>query len=186
MSSLAPLTALGQPEPTSITVGDFTLREITDCALASVAARNGKIDGCTKLIAQVTGAHAPEPGRASSGEISAFWMSPEHWMVVAPYTSHEHLADELVNKANGAASITEQSDGWCRFDLTGTNLSGPFSLLCSLDFPTFKGGEASRTQIEHLGCLVVCHSPEHASVYGPRSSAGSLYHALHCALLSVR
>ena len=39
--------------------------------------------------------------------------------------------------------------------------------------------------IEHLGCYLIKHGPGAARVYGPRSSAKSLLHALEVAAVSV-
>ncbi|CAN0603920.1 unnamed protein product, partial [Ectocarpus sp. 12 AP-2014] len=36
-----------------------------------------------------------------------------------------------------------------------------------------------------LNCFVLCRKPGYISVIGPRSSAGSLHHALKTAMLSV-
>jgi sarcosine oxidase, subunit gamma len=79
---------------------------------------------------------------------------------------------------NDAASLTEQTDGWVRFDVTGPNLPQLFERLCSYDLRAHTPGSATRTVIEHLGCYVVLRATDLVSVIGPRSSAHSLHHAL--------
>jgi len=47
-------------------------------------------------------------------------------------------------------------------------------------------GQVTRTRLEHLGCFLICRTKNsHFSVFGPRSSAGSLHHALTVAATSV-
>jgi sarcosine oxidase subunit gamma len=161
------------------------LNEITDRALASVAGRLGHEAKAASMVAGLIGSDAPTPGRASAGEISAFWMAADQWMVEAPLDTHEGLPARLADEGAGAVSVTEQTDGWCRFDLQGARLPDVFALLCNLDVPAFTGGEATRCQIEHLGCFVICRAPDHISVIGPRSSAGSLHHALTTAMTAA-
>ena len=129
-----------------------------------------------------TGTEAPAPARASD---SAFWMGPDQWMVEAPLATHEDLSRQIAAQANGAASVTEQTDAWCRFDLKGERLADVFERLCAADLRRFTGGEAVRTTIEHLGCFLICRSHGLVSVIGPRSSAESLHHALLTALKVV-
>jgi sarcosine oxidase subunit gamma len=47
-------------------------------------------------------------------------------------------------------------------------------------------GSATRTVIEHLGCYLIRRSAGEATLYGPRSSARSLLHALDVAALAAR
>ena len=182
MHSLETITPLVGKLPVIDTVGSITLAEIVDTALASVAARMGREAATATLIKQLIGATAPAPLMSGGKKLTAFWMGPDQWMIEAPYATHHDLADQIITKARGKASVTEQSDGWCRFDLTGERLADVFALLCNVDYPTFTGGEAMRTQIEHLGCFLICRTPDHASVIGPRSAAGSLHHALLTAI----
>ncbi|MBL4628566.1 MAG: sarcosine oxidase subunit gamma [Roseicyclus sp.] len=182
MHDLQAISPLGGVAPRTDVVAGVILTEVTGFALASVAARLGGEAPTMALVAQQIGAAAPGPGRAAGHSLSAFWVGPDQWMIEAPFETHEDLVERLVAQAGGHASITEQSDGWCRFDLRGPGLAEIFALLCALDFPSFTGGEATRTSIEHLGCFVICRAVDHASVIGPRSAAGSLHHALLTAM----
>ena len=101
---------------------------------------------------------------------------------MATHESHETLAAQLAAKAKGTASVTEQNDAWCCFDLSGPRLASVFELLCPVNLRACAGGEATRTGIDHLGCFLLVLSPDHVRVLGPRSSAGSLHHALLTAM----
>ncbi|MEM7521449.1 MAG: sarcosine oxidase subunit gamma [Pseudomonadota bacterium] len=186
MSELKPLTALGASTPRSDLHGGVTLTENTGTALASFAARSGSEAKAASTLEGFVGAKPPLPGLSSTGgTIGALWIGPEQWMVTAPHDTHEDLAAQLKAKAGDAASVTEQNDAWCRLDLEGPDLADVFERLCPVNLRAQTGGEATRTTIEHLGCILVCHGAQSASVLGPRSAAGSLHHALLTALRSA-
>ncbi|MCR9109069.1 sarcosine oxidase subunit gamma [Marivita sp. XM-24bin2] len=178
MHDLSPLTPLGNAEPSMETIGEVTLTEVTDVALASVAARLGREEDTRAALKKVIGADAPETSRHAGSTLRAFWTGPDQWMVEAPLETHEDLAKMLSNEIGAAASITEQTDAWCRFDLVGRDLFRALELLCAADTADWSGGEVQRCSIEHLGCFVLCRDPSTISILGPRSAAGSLHHAL--------
>lgn len=185
MASLQPLTALGRRDATSVTHGDLIVTERADVALASVAARKGRMADLAKA-AQAAGVPLPAPATHQQGApYSAFWVAPEMWFIEAPYATHELIAD-LLNAALGdAASVTEQTDAWVAFDLAAPDLAALLERLCNVDFHFVPKGYATRTVMEHLGVYLVKHGSGAARIYGPRSSAESLLHALETAAASV-
>lgn len=185
MASLQPLTALGRREATTITLPALTIAERTDIALASVAARKGRL---AELVEAARKAGVPLPGPAAhlhGAPYSAFWTAPEMWFVEAPFASHELVADQLKNVFKDTASITEQTDAWVAFDLDAADLAPLLQRLCNVDWPTVPDGYATRTVMEHLGVYLIKHGPGAARLYGPRSSAESLLHALETAARSA-
>lgn len=181
-NEMRPLTALGGSVPRVDTFQGVSLREVTDLALASFAARIGQEAEARKILASCVGSELPGPGRMTSATFTSVWMSPDQWMVIASHDTHETLADQLAQSAKGTASITEQNDAWCCFELCGPRLASVFELLCPMNLRACTGGEASRTTIDHLGCFLLFEAPEKVRVLGPRSSAGSLHHALLTAM----
>ncbi len=185
MHDLKPLTPLGGVAPRSDMIGPATLTEVVDVALGSVAARLGREEATRAILSDVIGTEAPAPSRHVGGSLSAFWTGPDQWMIEAPFATHEDLARDLAARFGSNASVTEQTDAWCRFDLKGDDLPRVLELLCNADVATWQGGEVQRTVVEHLGCFVLCRNPGHYSIIGPRSSAGSLHHALTLACRSA-
>lgn len=187
MHDLVAITALGGTEPRVDRVGPVTLSENPGWALASVAARLGQEKPCVAGLKKTLGAAVPGPGEAVSGDVlSAFWTGPDQWMIEAPHDSHEDLAAQLKTALGAAASVTEQTDGWCRFDMAGDGVVAVFERLCNVNVATMPSATATRTAIEHLGCFLICRdAARHLSVIGPRSSAGSLHHALMTAMRSA-
>lgn len=186
MHSLISISPLGNLEPLKTQIGAVLLTEETAFALASCSARLGKEQQTKTALKKFTGQSAPKVGYASDGEISAFWMGPDLWMVEAPYDTNEDLAHKLKAIAKTNASITEQTDGWCRFDIKGPSLSDVFERLCMANIRKMVKGDATRTSIEHLSCFVIMRDSDHISVLGPRSSAASLHHALVVAINSAK
>jgi len=91
----------------------------------------------------------------------------------------------LQAKLDGTASITEQTDAWVVFDLAAPDLAPLLERLCNLDFPAATDGHATRTVIDHLGCYLIRHARGSVRLFGPRSSADSLLHALKTAALAA-
>ena len=176
-------TALGHDAPEVVEIGSCRIVERFDVALASVAMRRGQ-----DLTAAARAACVPLPGvaRAETGDpFNAFWVTPEMWFVEAPFASHEDIAAHLKGVFGDAASVTEQTDAWVRFDLSAPNLVPMLERLSNVDVAAVPVGFASRTVIDHLGCYLIKRAQGEVTVYGPRSSAGSLLHALEIAATSV-
>lgn len=186
LPGMEPITPLGARAPRVDEHGSITLTEVTDTAIASFASRLGSEDKATKALAKFTGLELPDPGRMIEGKgFCVFWTSPDQWMVTASHDSHEDLAAQMKAAAGDTASVTEQNDAWCRYDLTGSGLDAVFERLCPINMRGREAGDATRTSIDHLGCFVLMAGPEAISVFGPRSSAGSLHHALLTAMRSA-
>lgn len=186
MHDLQPITALGGQIPRQDTVAALMLTENPDLALASVAARLGQETACHKHLKALISA-VPGPGECKTAKgTDAFWTSPDMWMVTAPFATHEDLAAQLKQRFKATASVTEQTDAWCCFDLTGTGVEDVMELLCPVPIRTMVAGQVQRTSIDHLGCFVVHRgSTDGLRIFGPRSSAGSLHHALLTAMRSA-
>ena len=185
MAEMQAMTALGARVAAVVTVGPLTISERMDVALASVAVRRGRLADLA-AAAQVAG--VPLPGVAShvsGAPYSAFWVTPEMWFIEAPFATHEAIADLLKAALRDTASVTEQTDAWVAFDLAAPDLAPLLERLCNVDFQSAPPGHATRTVIDHLGCYLIKHGPGAARLYGPRSSAQSLLHALEVAAASV-
>ena len=185
MASLQALTALGARGPAVVEIGPLRITERADLALASVAARRGRF---TDLAAAAQSAGVPLPeaaGYQAGAPYSAFWTAPDMWFVEAPFASHELIAGLLKAALGDAASVTEQTDAWVAFDLAAADLTPLLERLCNVDFRSVPKGDATRTVMEHLGVYLVKLDQGAVRLYGPRSSAQSLLHALEVAAASV-
>lgn len=177
---LKALTPLAQARPVVRTVGRITISENPDVALASLAVRRGREAEFTPRAEALLGMALPGPGRAAAaGDWGAFWTGPGQWFVEAPFASHEDISRRLKAAVGDAGSVTEQTDGWVRFDIEGSTTPALFERLSAIDIHAMPAGAATRSLIEHLGCLVICREAgRRYSVLGMRSAAASLHHAL--------
>lgn len=182
---LKPLNALAGAAPVRVAIGTVDIAERPEVALASLACRRGQAPAVV-AAALAIGLSLPGPGKASAGvPFSALWLGPEQWLVMADNTTHEDIATILAAAFGQSASITEQTGGWLCLDLRGPDLPRLFEILCPLDTRAMQPGSGTRTVIEHLGCYVICLAPDQFWLFGPRSSALSLHHALVTAARAI-
>ncbi|WP_395543787.1 sarcosine oxidase subunit gamma [Neotabrizicola sp. sgz301269] len=187
MHDLAALTPLGASAPKILQIGAVTISEVVDRALASVSCRQGKQAAFEAAARALFGLDLPAPGHSASGATwSLIWTGPEQWFAEAPFASHEDIARIVKDGLGDSASVTEQTDGWVRFDIEGAGVVMLMERLCPVPARRMDTGAATRTLMEHMGCLVICRSKgRHFSLLAPRSFAGSLHHALLAAARSI-
>ena len=182
MHKLKPITPLGAEEPQVDQIGTLTIAEVVDQALASLAAREGQLDAAQKALPLTL----PGVGKsATQGVFAAFWTGPDQWMISADHDQHELLAAELKQIVGDTASVVEQTDGWCRFDVSGAVLCDLFERLSNVPVRTMERGDVIRGTVEHLGAFLWRLADDRMAVIAPRSSAASLHHALVAAARSV-
>jgi len=185
--NLKAITPLGGTSPQIDRFEGLVIREVADRALASVAARQGREAECCSAVQATLGLLLPKPAKWSAeGAYMGWWMGVDLWMIDADHADHELLAANVKKAVGLSGSVAEQTDGWCRFDVSGAQVLEVFERLCNLNLRAGEAGDAHRASIEHLGCFVLClEAGEKYAVVGPRSSAGSLHHALVTAAKSV-
>lgn len=182
MHKLKPITPLGADTPRVDQIGTLTIAEVVDQALASVAAREGQLGALQKALPLTL----PGVGKSETkGDFTAFWTGPDQWMISADHDQHELLAAELKQLVGDAASVVEQTDGWCRFDVSGAALCDLFERLSNIPVRTMAAGDVIRGTVEHLGAFLWRLDDNRMAVVAPRSSAASLHHALVATARSV-
>jgi sarcosine oxidase subunit gamma len=183
--NLKSLSALGKPTALILQIGPFKITERMDVALASLATRRGQGTEF-KNRAQLAGVPLPPPATSERNDpFGAFWVTPEMWFIEAPLPMFEDIAAKLKAAFGDTASITEQTDAWVRFDLSAPNPSHLLERLSNIDVDRVPDGHASRTVIDHVGCYLVRRNANEVTLYGPRSSANSLLHAITVAAESL-
>lgn len=175
MTDLKPITALGAELPTSVKLGALRLSENADLGLASLALRKGA------TVPSPFGLVLPQPGACTITQgIGAFWCGPDQWMVMFPDRGAQDVARDLKAQSPNC-SVTEQTDGWCAFDILAQDaaaLSGFLERVVNVNLGAFGTGCATRTVIDHMGVYLLRGSENSVTIIGMRSSAQSLWHAL--------
>lgn len=183
-AALETITALGARAPRTDRIGEVMIAENPDVALASVTGRRGHDLAASEALAVAL----PGPGGHATGAegMGALWLAPGSWMIEAPLRRGDDLAARVKAAVGAAASVTDQTDAWICFDIDAADAGSLFERLCPLDTRRMDSGSCSRSIIEHIGCLVVCRDRnQRFSILGPRSSAGSLHHALVAAAAAL-
>lgn len=180
MSDLIPTTALGGTTPRSVTHGALRLTENAVLGLASLALHRGG-DAPAPF-----GLTLPAPGGWVQGEgVAAFWTGPDQWMIEGENRAEDNFAAELAKAAPGC-SVTEQTDGWVVFEIKASLGAQPveqlLQKLINIDLRDFGPGRAQRTGLEHLSVFVIRRAPGEVAVFGMRSAAETLWHALETAV----
>nr|WP_226898444.1 sarcosine oxidase subunit gamma [Mangrovicoccus algicola] len=178
---MIPMTALGGAAPRSRRHGALSLVERPDIALASLALRRGAVAPAPG------GLVLPGPGGLASADgLAAFWTGPGQWMVEAAGQAEADFAAALAAMAPGC-SVTEQTDGWACFEVAGdaAALEALAERLVNLPAAALAPGRATRTVLHHMGVFALRRDPGCLALWGMRSAAGSLWHALDQAALRL-
>ena len=181
MIRLEPTTALGNSTPVDETIGGIRITEIATPILASLAMRRGKSAGFKRAATGAFAGGLPRPGK-SSGDAKRrmIWMGPDQYLV-------EGMDGAELAVAFGAnAAVTDQGDAWAGFEISGAGCVAMLERLSSADSRRMAAGDATRTPMHHMHCVLVCREAGTGfTVYGPRSAATSLHHALAAAAASL-
>jgi len=186
VASLTAHTALGGDAPRDQVIGSIRISEVADTDLASLAIRRGGGDAAKRAAKTMFGG-LPAAGRSLfKGGDRIIWMGVDQYLVEAGPDPQADATKRLTAALGMAASVTDQSDAYVRFDLEGDSVPAMLERLSAADNAMMDAGDAVRTPIHHMLCLLVCHEPgQRFTVYGPRSSAASLHHALTAAARSL-
>lgn len=174
MTDLIPTSALGGREARGVTFGELALREAPEMALASLALPKG--------------AGRPEPfgltlpgpgGYVSDGPVGAVWAGPDQWMICAAGRAETDFAAEASQEAPGAY-VTEQTDGFVAFEITGPSarLEAMLERLVNLPLAKLGPGCGVRTGVHHMTVFVLRPDAARVIFLGMRSAAESLWRVL--------
>ncbi|MEM7750433.1 MAG: sarcosine oxidase subunit gamma, partial [Pseudomonadota bacterium] len=119
-------------------------------------------------------------GRSQAARVWSTWMGRNLWFIWGADPA------DLTTRLNGAAAVTEQTDGWVIFDLTGADAVGVLARLTPLDLhpDTFPPGTSARTDLAHMAASVTALG-EGFRIMAMRSFAGTLMHDLEAAMRSI-
>ncbi len=89
--------------------------------------------------------------------MTAVWIRPETWLVIAPRGPEGALARRLAQAAAGAGSVVDQSHGKTRLRLAGGHARQVLAKGCRLDLhpSVFGPGRAAATQMAQVAALLL-------------------------------
>lgn len=191
MLDLNPITPLGATTPHQEQYEGLTISEVFDRAMVSISGRHGRNQDLMSRVSEKLDLKLPGVSEFTvNGDFGAFWTAPDQWMFDAPHDAKSCLAVKIKEIVGDAASVTDQTDGWCRFRLSGPQSVEIFQFLCTVDVSALVQGQVVKTLIEHTGCFVLCREEAiEYEIIGPVSVASDVLHALQASartLSSVR
>lgn len=167
MNALTPLNGLAP-----VATATCRLDELPFVELASVMPFSGKLDDCSKALKKLTKLALPAVGKTKgNAKARILWSERNQWFVEG--VDAETLATEL----KGLAAVTDQSDGWARFSITGTGAEAVMARLCPLDLSdqAFAKDHAARTEFAHM-MSVITRTADGFSIMVMRSFARTAVH----------
>ncbi len=155
--------------------------------MARMAIRQNASPRFASSIKSRFGICLPEPGQANIGaEVNVFWINPDVWMFDADISAFEDLMGTVKSTVKENASVVDQTDNWCRFDLCRAFSHQVLERLCRLNSGTMKKNMTCGTLVEHTHCFIWClQTKTEFAILAPRSYAQSIHEALMAAANSV-
>lgn len=154
--------------------GDVDAAEWQPGAITSVAPLKGREAAVSAHLGDVVGIGLPPIGRwAAKGEATLAWAGLDLWFLLGP----------LPGEIAGAAT-TDQSDAWACVTLSGPGARDVLARLTPIDLRdgAFAPGQAARTMLGHMACVLVRLEAERYGLMVFRSMAGTAAHELDRAM----
>lgn len=143
-------------------------------AVVSVLARAGKTEALIDKAQSAFGlALADAPRRAVAGALSALGVGPGRWLFLGV------AAKDLETDLGGLASLSDHSDGYALFQLSGPAVRDALAKGVALDLhpDVFTPGTVAVTVIGHIGAIV-WRDGDSFVIAVFRSYAASFWHLL--------
>ncbi|BBK34029.1 N-methylglutamate dehydrogenase subunit D [Stella humosa] len=141
----------------AVTGEPLALREVAS-SIVDLAARRGRAGDLVAAIRGAFGFDLPAPGRwAGDGEVTAVWIKPETWLLLAPRGVEGAFAAGVKQAAGDAGSVVDQSHGKTRLGLSGVMAREALAKGCRIDLDpsAFGPGRSAVTQISQTGCVLL-------------------------------
>ena len=152
-----------------LTRGKATLAPLDPGPIASIALFPGGEKAAAKGLKPL-GLTFPGPGTwAAKAEARIVWTGRgQAFLMGVPAPALE------------GAAVTDQSDGWAGFALTGPGAEAVLARLVALDLraSAFPAGRAARAALNHMSLVLLRTGPEAFELYTFRSMARSAWHEL--------
>ena len=155
-----------------------TIAERTNIGLATVACRKGQDDGLKASVREAYGVDLPLTSKMARGKtVSFIGTGPGQWLAVSKSLENQALADDLIARLKGLASIVDQSDGRAVIRLSGPRARDVLAkgLAIDLDSRVFPEDVAVTSTISHMGVQLWQEAPESYDITLFRSVAESFW-----------
>lgn len=100
----------------------------------------------------------PAPGETRAhGDYALLWLTPAEWLLECPVKDADALHDALTRRLAGSLTVvTDMSDAFACFDLSGTPTGDLLAGGCSLDLRAdiFPAGRVARTSLAGVPAVI--------------------------------
>ena len=137
--------------------GDPVRIALRSCDVVQVLARKGRAADLAAALLVSQGVVLPGPGHAAEGRgVSALWIQPDGWFVVAPRGADGALAGAIKAACGDAGSVIDQSHGRSVVSISGARAPWVLAKSCRVDLhpSVFGPGRVASTQLFHLGATI--------------------------------
>lgn len=176
-------TALNLDQPVEEHWAGFSFVEITGENYWWLAASRGGEEKLSRRCEKHLGAALPEPGSFSRGKsggasVDLLWAGERQWMIAG-------ALPDLPSSTGKAGYLTDQSDGWVAFTVSGSKTRNVLEKLCQLDLhpASFPDGACARMAVEGMIAIIACEDSDEPRYRlmlqrsSARSMAGHIRHA---------
>lgn len=179
--TLTPKSPLGGKRLES---AECTLEEMQDITLISMATPLNGEAAFEKALKKAHRIAAPKGmSTTSKDNVHAFRTGADQVMLAIKEETRTAVSD-AVKAMDGAAYLADQTDAWVTCAMSGTGARRALERLCPLDLhdSVFPVGTAGRTNMEHMGSVIMRVGENEYWLFSASSSAQTFWHALETSI----
>lgn len=144
------LQALDEFDELRAEIGAVVLQVFHPGKIVSLAPFMDQGLAVNKVMVSTFGAGLPEVGEIKLAKtVRVMWSGHGQWFVCGDF---DPVA--LVKSLDEKAAITDQSDAWVTFNLTGADTEEVMARLCSLDLQQMELGQTARAEFAHMMSVI--------------------------------
>ena len=170
-------------------IGDLSIEEITNYSIVSIAVPDKNEKVLSNSIFSYYGINLPNVGKSSISEVDnarVLGMQPSQYFIIFQTTNINpkiHI-EKIINKLG---YLTDQSDSWSSIKLTGFESKKALERICPIDLndEVFKINDVARTNMEHIGVIIIKLTSNEFLLLSPRSSSHSFYHSIKTSIHNI-
>jgi sarcosine oxidase subunit gamma len=172
--------------------GPISLREISDICMVSMALPLAKEEAVQKALKAAFGIDMPDIGQSQSAaplDSRLLRMGLDQMFVLFPRAQNTGQAEHQIKTLmKSAVYTTDQSHNWVGLEISGPGCRSALERICPIDLhpERFAVNAVARTQMEHLGTIILSVDHETYWLFSASSSAKSFLHALETSIHNVQ
>ena len=172
--------------------GPISLREISDICMVSMAVPLAEEQAVHKALKAAFGIDMPDIGQsqgAAALDSRVLRMGLDHMFVLfARAQNTERPEQQIKTLMKSTVYTTDQSHNWVGLEISGPGCRSALERICPIDLhpERFTINAVARTQMEHLGTIILCVDHETYWLFSASSSAKSFLHALETSIHNVQ